>query len=200
MRLRRNQTAFGASIARSSKPNAQQRGSQHRRPTPVRAMRGRAPRPLNRRRRIDKRPSHQTPAARVAGKRTTATRPSKICWSIPRADGPRCRGSKRSSWQRLSTRHPGRRMAARNQIRRLSHVMSHPERQGALISRNGHDWTTKLPHLALAAGRLEVEQAMLDGEVVSLKPDGTTSFQDLQNAFDLVVLVNSFFTCSTSCT
>jgi bifunctional non-homologous end joining protein LigD len=51
------------------------------------------------------------------------------------------------------------------------------------ISRNGNDWTPKLPELARAAGGLEVKQAMLDGEVVSLKDDGTTSFQDLQNAF-----------------
>ena len=51
------------------------------------------------------------------------------------------------------------------------------------ISRNGHDWTERLPELALAAGGLAVERAMLDGEVVSLKPDGTTSFQALQNVF-----------------
>ena len=51
------------------------------------------------------------------------------------------------------------------------------------ISRNGKDWTAKFPELAEAAGGLAVEQAMLDGEVVSLKPDGTTSFQALQNVF-----------------
>jgi bifunctional non-homologous end joining protein LigD len=50
-------------------------------------------------------------------------------------------------------------------------------------SRNGHDWTSKLPELAQAASELPVDQAMLDGEVVCLKPDGTTSFQALQNAF-----------------
>ncbi len=52
------------------------------------------------------------------------------------------------------------------------------------ISRNGHDWTERLPELAQAAGRLAVEQAMVDGEVVSLKSDGTTSFQSLQNVFN----------------
>ncbi len=51
------------------------------------------------------------------------------------------------------------------------------------ISRNGHDWTVKFPELAEAASSLAVEQAMLDGEVVSLKADGTTSFQALQNVF-----------------
>ena len=51
------------------------------------------------------------------------------------------------------------------------------------ISRNGRDWTVKFPELAEAAGGLAVKQAMLDGEVVSLKGDGTTSFQALQNVF-----------------
>ena len=52
------------------------------------------------------------------------------------------------------------------------------------ISRNGLDWTEKLPKLVADAGGIKVKQAMLDGEVVALKPDGTTSFQDLQNAFE----------------
>jgi bifunctional non-homologous end joining protein LigD len=51
------------------------------------------------------------------------------------------------------------------------------------ISRNGHDWTERLPELALAAGDLAVDKAMLDGEVVALNADGTTSFQSLQNVF-----------------
>jgi bifunctional non-homologous end joining protein LigD len=51
------------------------------------------------------------------------------------------------------------------------------------ISRNGRDWTEKFPELAEAAGGLAIEQAMLDGEVVALKSDGTTSFQSLQNVF-----------------
>ena len=51
------------------------------------------------------------------------------------------------------------------------------------ISRNGHDWTLRLPELARAAGGLGVKQALLDGEVVVPNPDGTTSFQSLQNVF-----------------
>jgi bifunctional non-homologous end joining protein LigD len=51
------------------------------------------------------------------------------------------------------------------------------------ISRNGRDWTGKFPELAGAAGGLDVDQALLDGEVVALRPDGTTSFQVLQNIF-----------------
>ncbi len=50
-------------------------------------------------------------------------------------------------------------------------------------SRNGRDWTDRFPELAEAAARLPVKQAILDGEVVSLQSDGTTSFQSLQNVF-----------------
>jgi bifunctional non-homologous end joining protein LigD len=51
------------------------------------------------------------------------------------------------------------------------------------ISRNGHDWTRRLPELARAVDGLAVKQALLDGEVVVPNPDGTTSFQSLQNVF-----------------
>jgi bifunctional non-homologous end joining protein LigD len=51
-----------------------------------------------------------------------------------------------------------------------------------LLSRNGKDWTAHFPAVARAAADLEVRQALLDGEVAVLKKDGTTSFQDLQNA------------------
>lgn len=50
-------------------------------------------------------------------------------------------------------------------------------------SRNHLDWTERLRHLATAVGRLGLENTILDGEVVTLEPDGTTSFQSLQNAF-----------------
>jgi len=51
------------------------------------------------------------------------------------------------------------------------------------ISRNGNDWTSKFPELVQAASVLPVSNAILDGEVVVMLPDGTTSFQALQNAF-----------------
>ena len=54
------------------------------------------------------------------------------------------------------------------------------------ISRNGHDWTAKFPELAATARSLSVASAILDGEVVVVLPDGTTSFQALQNAFQTV--------------
>jgi len=51
------------------------------------------------------------------------------------------------------------------------------------FARNGNDWTSKFGVMSPALGELDVQDALLDGEVVVLRPDGTTSFQDLQNAF-----------------
>jgi len=51
------------------------------------------------------------------------------------------------------------------------------------VSRNGKDWTSRFDDLSSAAGQLPVIQAVLDGEVVIMQSDGTTSFQALQNAF-----------------
>ena len=51
-----------------------------------------------------------------------------------------------------------------------------------LLTRNGNDWTSKFPSIARALSRLPVKEAWLDGEVVSIKEDGTTSFEGLQAA------------------
>lgn len=51
-----------------------------------------------------------------------------------------------------------------------------------LSSRNAKDWTARFPQVAEAAAGLPVRQAYLDGEVAMLLPNGTTSFQSLQNA------------------
>jgi len=51
-----------------------------------------------------------------------------------------------------------------------------------LISRNGHDWTGRLPHIARAASKLKAKEALLDGEVAVVLPDGKTSFSGLQDA------------------
>lgn len=49
-----------------------------------------------------------------------------------------------------------------------------------LLSRNDKDWTARFSGIATAAARLPARTALLDGEVAVLKPDGTTSFQALQ--------------------
>src|SRR5262245_58242800 len=51
-----------------------------------------------------------------------------------------------------------------------------------LISRNGNDWTHKFPSIAEAARTLPTDDALIDGEVAMLLPDGRTSFAALQQA------------------
>lgn len=51
-----------------------------------------------------------------------------------------------------------------------------------LLSRNGKDWTERFRPVAEAVAALPFREGWLDGEVAILRPDGTTSFQDLQNA------------------
>ncbi|WP_312913265.1 DNA ligase D [Stutzerimonas nitrititolerans] len=53
-----------------------------------------------------------------------------------------------------------------------------------LFTRNGHDWTAKMPQQAKALAALELESAWLDGEVVVPNEEGTPDFQALQNAFE----------------
>jgi bifunctional non-homologous end joining protein LigD len=50
-----------------------------------------------------------------------------------------------------------------------------------LKSRNENDWTAKFAAIARAVAELDVHAAYLDGEVAVVRPDGTTSFQALQN-------------------
>jgi bifunctional non-homologous end joining protein LigD len=52
-----------------------------------------------------------------------------------------------------------------------------------LLTRKGLDWTHRMKAIAGFVGELPVEKAILDGEVVVLAENGTTSFADLQAAF-----------------
>ncbi|WP_343587128.1 DNA ligase D [Pseudomonas sp.] len=53
-----------------------------------------------------------------------------------------------------------------------------------LFTRNGHDWSSKLPRQAAALRALGIDAAWLDGEVVVAGENGAADFQALQNAFD----------------
>ncbi|MGE4338497.1 MAG: DNA ligase D, partial [Pigmentiphaga sp.] len=53
-----------------------------------------------------------------------------------------------------------------------------------LLTRNGNDWTARMPELAAALKRLPLTSAWLDGEVLMLDAEGRPDFQALQNAFD----------------
>jgi bifunctional non-homologous end joining protein LigD len=52
-----------------------------------------------------------------------------------------------------------------------------------LLTRNGLDWTERMPQLARALKALALKNTWLDGEVVVLDPQGKPDFQLLQNAF-----------------
>jgi bifunctional non-homologous end joining protein LigD len=52
-----------------------------------------------------------------------------------------------------------------------------------LFTRQGNDWTAKLPALAAAVGRLPLKSGWLDGEILVLDANGAPDFQALQNAF-----------------
>jgi bifunctional non-homologous end joining protein LigD len=52
-----------------------------------------------------------------------------------------------------------------------------------LLTRKGLDWTARMPDIADAAAKLNVESAILDGEAVALDSRGVSNFADLQAAF-----------------
>lgn len=51
-----------------------------------------------------------------------------------------------------------------------------------LLTRTGQDWTERFPAVAEAIRRLDVAQAIIDGEITILGEHGRTHFQQLQNA------------------
>lgn len=56
--------------------------------------------------------------------------------------------------------------------------------EARLFTRNGHDWTAKMPQLARTIAKLPVQSAWIDGEVIIVDDQGVPDFQALQNAFD----------------
>ncbi|MFK0310364.1 DNA ligase D [Pseudomonas sp. NPDC090233] len=53
-----------------------------------------------------------------------------------------------------------------------------------LFTRNGHDWSSKMPRQVAALRALGIDSAWLDGEMVVNGENGVADFQALQNAFD----------------
>ena len=51
-----------------------------------------------------------------------------------------------------------------------------------IYTRSGLDWTDKFPEIAEAAGKIQCETALLDGEIVALDDKGNTGFSALQQA------------------
>jgi bifunctional non-homologous end joining protein LigD len=65
-------------------------------------------------------------------------------------------------------------------------MQAHIDKAGKvrLYTRSGLDWTHRMPSVARELGRLSVESAILDGEVVVLEENGQSSFAALQAAFE----------------
>jgi bifunctional non-homologous end joining protein LigD len=59
----------------------------------------------------------------------------------------------------------------------LAHVRDGKVR---MMTRNGHDWTDKFKPIATALEKLNIESAILDGEIVVLDAEGRSDFQALQ--------------------
>ena len=53
-----------------------------------------------------------------------------------------------------------------------------------LFTRNGHDWTHKLPTLVAVLKKMKLPSGWYDGEIAVLNDQGIPDFQSLQNAFD----------------
>ena len=53
-----------------------------------------------------------------------------------------------------------------------------------LITRNGNDWSARLPGLIKALAKLKIKSGWLDGEIVVPNAQGLPDFQALQGAFD----------------
>ncbi len=65
-------------------------------------------------------------------------------------------------------------------------IQAHIDKSGKvrLFTRSGLEWTHRMPLIVRELGRLKVENAILDGEVVVLDADGQSSFAKLQAAFE----------------
>jgi bifunctional non-homologous end joining protein LigD len=65
-------------------------------------------------------------------------------------------------------------------------IQAHIDKSGKikLFTRSGLEWTHRMPLIVRELGRLKVDHAILDGEVVVLDADGQSSFAKLQAAFE----------------
>jgi bifunctional non-homologous end joining protein LigD len=65
-------------------------------------------------------------------------------------------------------------------------IQAHVDKSGKvkLYTRSGLEWTHRMPSVVRALGRLSVDSAILDGELVVLTETGQSSFAKLQAAFE----------------
>lgn len=115
--------------------------------------------------------------ARASGRTRKAAKPKKHHTALPEQFSPQLATlvdrAPAGDWL-YEIKFDGYRMLAR--IR---------EGEVRLFTRNGHDWTERLPRQVKALEALKLKDSWLDGEVVSLNADGLPDFQARQNAFDI---------------
>ena len=65
-------------------------------------------------------------------------------------------------------------------------LLAHFDARGKprLLTRNGHDWSDRMPALQASLQALALRRTWLDGEIVVLGANGLPEFNALQNAFD----------------
>jgi hypothetical protein len=79
---------------------------------------------------------------------------------------------------------PSTRLGVSRSGNRLVRICERSRSVLKIFTRNGHDWTDRLPKLADALAHLPVDNAWIDGEAVALDASGKPDFNALQNAFD----------------
>jgi bifunctional non-homologous end joining protein LigD len=64
-------------------------------------------------------------------------------------------------------------------------IVAHVDgKQARCFTRSGHDWSHRMPAVAAALARLELQDSWLDGELVAVDDQGMPQFQRLQQALD----------------
>ena len=105
--------------------------------------------------------------------------------SLRRPRRPGCRSRSSRSWPRWCPAPPSDgRWIAENKFDGYRLLARIDDGKVRLITRNGNDWTDKMPTLAAAVAQLGLERAWLDGEIVVLNDKGVPDFNALQNALD----------------
>ena len=67
-----------------------------------------------------------------------------------------------------------------------------------LLTRTGLDWSERYEATVRAVSAIGAESAYLDGELCAVRPDGTTSFPEMQAATDEGARCTWFTSCSIS--
>ena len=120
--------------------------------------------------------SRQAPAPKPPRKQRDVPRPMARCAAS-------CRSARRHNLPRLPTSHPKAKAgSAKSSSTVIACCVGRTAATVRVVTRNGLDWTDRLPAVAREIGKLRVDTALLDGELVALDTNGASSFPALQAA------------------